>query len=70
MVHFAGTSSARTTRLRVKEDIEDVSSEMGNGAKRLHFYYAQNSIALGELGSNKTSSRFMATIKCVKERLT
>ncbi|GFT47089.1 protein phosphatase PHLPP-like protein [Trichonephila clavipes] len=28
-----------TTPLRVKEDIEDVSSELGNGDKRLHFLY-------------------------------
>ncbi|GFW03495.1 uncharacterized protein TNCV_3020071 [Trichonephila clavipes] len=34
-----------TTSLRVKEDIEDVSNELGTG-------------------SNKTSSRFMTTIKC------
>ncbi|GFV29498.1 HTH_Tnp_Tc3_2 domain-containing protein [Trichonephila clavipes] len=42
----------------VKEDIEDVSSELGNGVKGCTSWmkHRELNIALGELGSNQTSS--------------
>ncbi|GFW86873.1 transposable element Tcb1 transposase [Trichonephila clavipes] len=58
------TRGHETTALMVKEDIKDVSSELDNGVTG-----CTSSIKRSELGSNKTSSRFMTTIKCVKERI-
>ncbi|GFW45893.1 hypothetical protein TNCV_4496121 [Trichonephila clavipes] len=56
-----------TTPLRVKEDIEDVSSDLGNEGLRLHFLdETSRIIALDELRSNKTNSRFMTTINMLK----
>ncbi|GFV92549.1 hypothetical protein TNCV_1744541 [Trichonephila clavipes] len=70
----AGVEETRghgTTPLRGKEYIEDVSSELDNGGSRLQFLdETSRTIALDELGSKKTSSRFMTTIKGVKEKIT
>ncbi|GFV50333.1 hypothetical protein TNCV_622411 [Trichonephila clavipes] len=57
-----------TIPLRVKGDIKDVSSELDNRGYRLPFLDETSRILL--LASiyppNKTSSRFMITMKCVK----
>ncbi|GFX85563.1 hypothetical protein TNCV_3717341 [Trichonephila clavipes] len=59
-IHRFRTRGHGTTVLRMKEDIEDVSSELEVALLGGNIQY---SIALGELGSNKTSSRFMTIIK-------
>ncbi|GFW13895.1 hypothetical protein TNCV_4700301 [Trichonephila clavipes] len=46
-----------TTSLRVKENIEDVSSELDKRRAALLGRNVQNSISPGDLGSNKTSSK-------------
>ncbi|GFX13005.1 hypothetical protein TNCV_3660001 [Trichonephila clavipes] len=58
-----------TIPLRVKHDIEDVSSEFGNGDKGCTFLdETSRTLLLTDLiflGSNKSSSKFMTTTKHV-----
>ncbi|GFW50568.1 hypothetical protein TNCV_2888711 [Trichonephila clavipes] len=66
------TRGQETTPLSRKGDIEVVSSELDNGDYNLHFLdETSKAIALSQLiKPTKTSSRFMTTIKCVKEKIT